>query len=124
MAIGQNMPFFDSLRAFGFVVRFPSSITLVFKFGILTINMLTAVIKGSAIINSVFAIIYALGKWLASRLQDSKCKSDNNCFQCESSLSHLKTIRETNDLQLEQIRNVILEIKELKNQSQTVIEID
>ena len=86
--------------------------------------MLNAVIQGGAIVNGIFAIIYALGTWLASRLQDSKCKSDNSCFTCESNLSHLKTIRETNDIQIEQLKNVIIEIRDLKKESQSIIEID
>ena len=85
---------------------------------------LTTVIQGSAIINSVFAMLYAIGKWLASRLQDSKCKSTNACFQCESNLTHLKTIRQTNDLQLEQLRALAKQIKDMKNESQSIISLN
>ena len=85
---------------------------------------LNTVMQGSAIINSVFALLYALGKWLASRLQDSRCKSDNPCFQCESNLTHLKTIRQTNDLQLEQLRILAKQIKGMKNESQSIISLN
>ena len=79
---------------------------------------LSTVMQGSAIVNGVFAILYAVGRWIASRLQDSKCQSHNSCFQCESNLSHLQTIRETNQEQLGHLSELLKEIKELKTEKQ------
>lgn len=87
-------------------------------------TVLSSVIQGSAIVNSIFALLYGIGKWISSRLQDSKCKSNNSCFQCESNLTHLQTIRQTNDLQLVQLENLAKEIKELKKESQSFISLN
>ena len=85
---------------------------------------LQTVMQGSVIINSIFAVLYGIGKFIASRLQDSKCKSNNTCFQCESNLTHLQTIRQTNDLQLEEIRNLAKQLNDMKKENQSFISLN
>ena len=82
---------------------------------------LSAVIQGSAIVNGIFALLWGIGKFLSKRLEDSKCSSSNFCFTCESNLKHLKTIRETNEVQLEHLKDLMDQMKVLKKESNSII---
>ena len=82
---------------------------------------LSKVVQGGAIVNGIFAILYAVGKWLATRLEDSKCQSDTGCFKCTSQLSHLKTIRATNETQLKHLVELQKQLKDMSRESETVI---
>ena len=67
---------------------------------------LKTIIAGSAITNAIFALLWGLGRWLATIINVSKCESDNSCFHCETALTHLETIRETNVVQLERLKDL------------------
>ena len=79
------------------------------------------IIAGSAISNAIFGILYAIGKWLSIRLRSSKCEGHSGCLECESQLTELKTIRMTNEIQLEKLRDLQSHIRALGKDSMKVL---
>ena len=82
------------------------------------------IVAGSAISNAIFAMLYALGRWLATRLRSSKCEGHSGCLDCETQLTELQTIRETNMVQLEKLRELQNHILDMKKESLEVITLD
>ena len=82
------------------------------------------IVAGSAISNAIFAMLYALGRWLATRLRSSKCEGHSGCLDCETQLTELQTIRNTNQLQLEKLRDLQNHILDLKKDSMEIIKLD
>ena len=70
---------------------------------------------GSGLVaNGVFVILFAVGKWIQSRLQNSDCHLDCGWLSCDSSLSelnHIKThLTETQRYQAGMLQKIIKQI--------------
>ena len=87
-------------------------------------DSIQTIIAGSAISNAIFGIIYAIGKWLSTRLRSSKCEGHSGCLECETQLTELQTIRETNQVQLEKLRDLQNHILEMKKDSLEIVTLD
>ena len=55
-------------------------------------EMFTSNLVGSGLANAVFAMIFFVGAWLKTRLNQSKCASNCYCFECETSLQELQSL--------------------------------
>ena len=63
---------------------------------------------GSSSANMVFAILFFVGAWLKTRLNNSKCAGNCYCFQCESSLKELEqNLHRTQTAQKEMLKHII-----------------
>ena len=82
------------------------------------------IIAGSAITNGIFALLWGIGKWLSTRLRSSKCEGHSGCLDCESQLTTLQTIRDTNQIQLEKLRDLQAHIMEMRKDSLEVISLN
>ena len=55
-------------------------------------QMFTSNLVGSSIANVIFAMLFFVGAWLKTRLNQSKCASNCYCFECETSLQELQSL--------------------------------
>ena len=63
---------------------------------------------GSSSANGLFAILFFIGAWLKTRLNNSKCAGNCYCFECESSLKELdKKLSHTQTAQKEMLQHII-----------------
>jgi len=84
---------------------------------------LKTIVAGSAITNAIFGLLYALGKWLSTRLRSSKCQGHSGCLDCETQLTELQTIREVNQVQLEKLRELQNHLMEMRKDSLEIINV-
>ena len=82
---------------------------------------LKTIVAGSAITNAIFAMLWGIGKWLSTRLRSSKCQGHSGCLDCETQLTELQTIRETNEVQLEKLRELQNHLMEMRKDSLEII---
>ena len=70
-----------------------------------------AQLTSGVIANSIFVALYAIGRWLQSRLQNSDCDMNCGCLSCHSELSELHSIKEhihqTQRLQSGMLRKIV-----------------
>ena len=63
---------------------------------------------GSSSANGLFAILFFVGAWLKTRLNNSKCAGNCYCFECESSLKELdEKLHKTQTTQKEMLEHII-----------------
>ena len=63
---------------------------------------------GSSSANVMFAMLFFIGAWLKTRLNNSKCAGDCYCFTCESSLKELEEkLHRTQTTQKEMLQHII-----------------
>ena len=63
---------------------------------------------GSSTANGLFAILFFIGAWLKTRLNNSKCAGNCYCFECESSLKELdEKLHKTQTTQKEMLQHII-----------------
>ena len=63
---------------------------------------------GSSSANVLFAMLFFVGAWLKTRLNNSKCAGNCYCFQCESSLKELEQkLHHTQTAQKEMLEHII-----------------
>ena len=72
-------------------------------------------IASGSVANLIFMVIFGVGAWIKSRLQQSNCKMDCGCLTCDSSLVELKTIKDklhhTQRDQLEFLREILVHVQ-------------
>ena len=83
---------------------------------------------GSSSANIVFAILVCIGAWIKTRLNRSKCAGNCYCFECESSLAQLEQIENklthTQTTQKEMLKEIVLHIREKKQDLQSILQLD
>ena len=72
-------------------------------------------IASGSVANLIFMVIFGVGAWIKSRLQQSNCKMDCGCLSCDSSLVELQTIKEklhhTQRDQLDFLREILVHVQ-------------
>ena len=83
---------------------------------------------GSSSANVLFAVLFFLGAWIKTRLNKSRCAGNCYCFECESSLAQLEQLENkltrTQTTQKEMLNEIVLHIRERKQDSESFLKLD
>jgi len=76
---------------------------------------------GSSTANMLFAVLFFIGAWVKTRLNNSRCAGNCYCFECESSLKELETkLVHTQSTQHGLLREIVTHIRKKEGESDSL----